>query len=254
MRRLLNTALVTILVTTSATACGMTGVTNQAKPARTVTITPATPALSNMSAANIRDKMISAINSAGSVHVTVHNRHGALSGTYSDDSLTDSGRQVITLSTGARAEVLLINAVGYVEGNYKALTNFFGFPADTASKYAGKWISFKQGQTGYQQVTAGLTLSSVISELKVAAPLSKLPAAAAGGTPVVRIRGTAPAASGAPAGTEQIIEIAATGSPLPVSSEEKARGEAADVTFSSWGETPHLSAPVGAIPISAVLG
>ena len=60
-----------------------------------------------MSAANIQNKMISAMNSSGSVHVTMRNHNGSPSETYSDDSLADSGRQAITLSNGA--EVLLIN-------------------------------------------------------------------------------------------------------------------------------------------------
>jgi hypothetical protein len=62
-----------------------------------------------MSAANIQNKMISAMNSSGSVHVTMRNHNGSPSEIYSDDSLANSGRQVITLSNGARAEVLLIN-------------------------------------------------------------------------------------------------------------------------------------------------
>jgi hypothetical protein len=48
--------------------------------------------------------------SSGSVHVTMRNQNGSQSGTYYGDSLAQSGRQVITLSNGARAEVLLISA------------------------------------------------------------------------------------------------------------------------------------------------
>jgi hypothetical protein len=150
--------------------------------------------------------------------------------------------------------VLLINAVGYIKGNAEALSTYFGYPANTAAAYAGRWISFKRGQAGYQQVTAGVTVSGLISELRLGGPLSKLPAATVDGTAVVRILGTPPASDGVPAGTKATLEIAASGRPLPVGSEAAAGSEKLDITFSRWGETLLLSVPTGVISSSELLG
>jgi hypothetical protein len=209
--------------------------------------------LATLPAASILEKMIAATSTAGPVHVNVNDHAGSLTVAYSDDSLPDSGRQVITISNGAHAVVLVLNAIGYVQANSEALTTFFGLPEAVAAKAAGRWISFKQGQPGYQAVTAGVTVPGIITELRLGAPLSKLPATTTGGSPVVRIRGVPPAADGAPAGTTVVIDIAATGRVLPVSMQTSFGNERSDVTFSNWGETVHLSAPVNPRPISSLL-
>ena len=150
--------------------------------------------LAALSAASILEKVVAATSTAGPVHVNVNIRAGSRSVTYSDDSLPGSGRQVITISNGGHAVVLVLNEIGYVRANSVALRTFFGLPAEVAARFAGRWISFKQGQPGYQAVTAGVTVAGVISELRLRAPLSKLPAATTGGSLAVRIRGVAPAA------------------------------------------------------------
>lgn len=209
--------------------------------------------LAALSAASIQEKMVAATSTAGSVHVNVTLRAGSRAITYSDDSLPDSGRQVITISNGGHAVVLVLNEIGYVRANSEALKTFFGFPATLAARFAGRWISFKHGQPGYQAVTAGVTVPGVISEIRLRAPLSKLPAATTGGSPVVRIRGVAPATEGAPARATAVIDVAAAGRVLPVSMQTSFGNDRSVITFSDWGETVHVKAPIKPIPISLVL-
>jgi hypothetical protein len=147
----------------------------------------------------------------------------------------------------------VLNEIGYVRANSEALKTFFGFPATLAARFAGRWISFKHGQPGYQAVTAGVTVPGVISEIRLRAPLSKLPAATTGGIPVVRIRGVAPAAERAPARATAVIDVAAAGRVLPVSMQTSFGNDRSVITFSDWGETVHVKAPIKPIPISLVL-
>ncbi len=196
--------------------------------------------------------MVAATSTAGPVHVNVTIRAGSRTVTYSDDSLPASGRQVITISNGGHAVVLVLNEIGYVRANSGALKTFFGLPAALAARFAGRWISFKHGQPGYQSVTAGVTVPEVISELRLRPPLSTLPAAANGGS-LVRIRGIAPAAEGAPAGATAIIDVTGAGRVLPVSMQISFGNDRSVMTFSDWGETVHVKAPINPVPISSVL-
>jgi hypothetical protein len=213
----------------------------------------APPGLAALPAKSILQKLVAATRTAGPVHVNVTIRAGSRTVTYSDDSLPDSGRQVITISNGGHAVVLVLNDIGYIRANSEALRAFFGFPAEVAARFAGRWISFKQGQPGYQAVTAGVTVPGVISELRLRAPLSKLPPATTGGRLVVPIRGTAPATEGAPPTATAVIDVAATGRVLPVSMQTSFGNDRSVTTFSNWGETVHVSAPVNPLPISSVL-
>jgi hypothetical protein len=101
-------------------------------------------------------------------------------------------------------------------------------------------------------VTAGVTVPEVISELRLRPPLSMLPAAANGDS-LVRIRGVAPAAEEAPAGATAIIDVTGAGRVLPVSMQISFGNERSVMTFSEWGETVHVKAPVNPVPISSVL-
>ena len=207
--------------------------------------------LAALPAPSILEKMVAATSTAGPVHVNVTIRAASRIVTYSDDSLPDSGRQVITVSNGGHAVVLVLNEIGYVRANAGALKSFFGFPAAIAARFEGRWISFKHGQPGYQAVTAGVTVPGVISELRLRAPLSKLPAATTGGS-LVRIRGVAQAGEGAPAGATAVIDVAAAGRVLPVSMQTSFGNVRSVMTFSDWGETVNLKAPINPIPISSV--
>jgi len=209
--------------------------------------------LAALPAASILEKLVATTSTAGTMHVNVIIRAGSRTVTYSDDSLPDSGRQVIAISNGGHAVVLVLNNIGYVRANSEALRTFFGFPAEVAARFAGRWISFKQRQPGYQAVTAGVTVPGVISELRLRAPLSKLPASTTGGSLVVRIRGVAPAIEGAPPRATAVIDVAATGRVLPVSMQTSFGNDRSVTTFSNWGETVHISAPVNPVPISSVL-
>jgi hypothetical protein len=240
-----NTSLPTLVLAASVmTFAGLTACTSAQHHAPS--------GLGALPAASILKKMVAATSTAGPVHVDVTNRAGSRAVTYSDDSLPDSGRQVITISNGGHAVVLVLNETGYIRANSEALKTFFGFPATLAARFADRWISFKHGEPGYQPVTAGVTVPGVISELRLRAPLSRLPAATTGDS-IVRIRGVAPAAEGAPAGTTAVIDVAAAGRVLPVSMQTSFGDERSVTTFSRWGEMVHLKAPIGAIPISSLL-
>ena len=154
---------------------------------------------------------------AVSVHVDIREAQQSRTAVYSDDSADGAGRQEITISGGEHAIVLVVGKVTYIKGNKAALAGYFGFPAAAAGRLVNRWISFRPGDTGYQQLTSGVTLAGLASELELTGPLTiKAPGMVAGQS-AVGVHGTVPTSVGAPAGSKATLYVAAGGRALPVS-------------------------------------
>jgi hypothetical protein len=211
----------------------------------------ATP-LAEQPAVRILAEADAAVQASGSVHITAHNAEGSRAVTYADDFSATAGREAVTTSGGGRATTLLIAGVGYIQGNVAALENYFGFPASVASHLSGRWISYHDGDPGYQTVASGMTLSGVVDEISLLAPLTRRSPRLVAGQLAVGVHGTAPAAAGGPAGAKATLYIASTGRPLPLSLQGEIPGEQSNATFSNWGEAVHLTPPPDAIRISSI--
>ncbi|HEX8009168.1 MAG TPA: hypothetical protein VF482_22395 [Trebonia sp.] len=219
--------------------------------------TPATSAPSaSRSPQDVLGGALTALRAGGAVHVTIATKIGSHSVDFSDDSGTNAGRQVITITGGEHATVLLVDGVGYAEGNEAALAGFFGFAPTEAATLAGRWISFHPGDTAggtdYSAVVDGLTLASVGDELRLGGSLTLTGPAQAGGGAVVCVRGNPVAATGAPAGTKAALCVAASGQPRPVSYRSSNSAGRQTISFSRWGEPLHLTAPPNPIAASSI--
>src|SRR5215471_3528343 len=115
----------------------------------------ATAGLAGLPAKQILAEAVAAARAAGTLHFDSTTRQGPVSAVYSDDSATSVGRQVITISGGGRATVLVVGRTAYIRGNAAALAGFFGLPGATAARLARRWIVMRPGDPGYQQVSAG---------------------------------------------------------------------------------------------------
>ena len=153
------------------------GGSSAAPPTATTPAARATPAASPsaMSAARLLSGALAAVRAGGSVHVDITSRSPDDSVTYSDDATGNGGRQVITFNGTGHATILLIDGVDYVQADAQALHGFFQAPLAQAEQAAGRWISVRPGEklgtSTYDDVTAGITLSSVATELAVGSPL-----------------------------------------------------------------------------------
>lgn len=94
----------------------------------------------------------------------------------SEDSAAGSGRQAFTFNGNEHANVLVVNRIAYIEGDQATMASFFGFQPALAARLAGRWISFRPGDSGggtnYATVTAGVTLAGVAEELNLTGRLS----------------------------------------------------------------------------------
>jgi hypothetical protein len=182
---------------------------------------------------------LTALKAGRAVHVSISTVLSNGSITYSDDAAPDGGRQYITLSTGGAVTILYVGGVGYVEGNERGLVGFMELPVSQAQSLAGQWIAVHPGQglggSSYADIVDGITLSSVASEIALAAPLTLTAPATVAGQRAVGVQGRAPASQQLPASTRVTLDVAAAGSRPLRETVVADDGYKSTMTFSDWG-------------------
>ena len=108
-----------------------------------------------------------------------------------NDTGTSEGRQVITAGK-QHTEILLVEGIAYLRANEEALRDFFGFPADEASRYADDWLSFTISDAGYGELVETLDMPSLIENITLTGDLTKTAVITVGGKRVIGIRGEHP--------------------------------------------------------------
>jgi len=196
-----------------------------------------------------------AVRSGGSVHVDITDSSASGSIHFSDDDTASGGRQVVTLSNGGRVTILLIDGIDYVQANAVALEGFFQVPQAQAEQTADQWIKLSAGEkigaSTYDDVTAGITLSSVADELALAGTLKPAKPSTVGGQPVTGVEAAMPASAKLPASARNVLYATDNSLHRPVVLEVLDAGSYKYLmSFSQWGETVHLTAPANSIPAS----
>jgi hypothetical protein len=215
---------------------------------------PAATAASPGSATAVVAASLAALKAGRTVHVTITTVLANGSITYSDDATAGGGRQHITLSTGGAVTVLYVGGVGYVEGNAQGLVGFMQVPLSQAQSLAGEWIAVHPGEelgtNSYADIVAGITLSSVASEIALDAPLTLTAPASVAGQRAIGVQGGVPASDQLPSSTRATLDVAAAGS-RPLRETVVASGYKSTTTFSDWGESLSLSPPQNAVAPAA---
>jgi hypothetical protein len=199
---------------------------------------------------------IAALKSGRAVHIDITNEGPQGTTTFSDESTTNGGRQLITTSNGGHVTILYIAGTAYVTGNNVGLVGFLGLSAAEAARVADRWVSVRPGQSlgqnAYSDIADGITLSSVATEIQVDSPLTLTAPTIADGQRVVGVQGSAPAGQQTPGAARVTFDVMAGGTPLPVLyTASGAGGYQTRMAFSRWGETVSLTAPAGALPATS---
>jgi hypothetical protein len=200
---------------------------------------------------------VAALRSGGSVHVDITESTSQGSLAYSDDATASGGRQVITIDRTGHVTILFIAGVGYVQANAAGLAGLFELPQPQADQFAGQWIALrpgdKLGASTYADVTAGITLSSVATELAPSGTPTLAAPATVAGQRVVGVQTPLRAGSQLPATARNVLYMTDNSLLRPVLSEVTNAGSYKyQVSFSHWGEALHLTAPANAVPASSV--
>jgi hypothetical protein len=229
---------------------------NSAAPA--ATRSAASPASTAKSAPALLQGMLAALRSGGSVHVDISTSTAQGSIVFSDDATASGGRQIITVDKNAHVTILFMPGVAYVQADANGLATFFDVPQAQADEFAGQWIALRPGDklglSTYDDVTAGITLSSVASELKPSAGPTTLAAPASiAGQRVLGVQAPLPASTQYPATARDVLYMTDNSLLRPVQSEITNAGDYKyQMSFSHWGEAVHLTTPANAIPATSV--
>jgi hypothetical protein len=187
---------------------------------------------------------------SGSVRVTVHFFSGKTTGELIQDSARQSAKQTVAIGK-ERISIVLTGGTAYFAGNSVGLVKYFGLSASTAATLAGQWISISPSDSGFQSVTAGMTLSSALREASPTGSISGGKKKKVDRQATVSVSGT-----GSTSAPRTTLFVAARGRPLPVeavaesSSGKSAAGEI--ITFTRWGEKVTVPTPTDAIPVSTL--
>jgi hypothetical protein len=188
--------------------------------------------------------MTSAALATGSVHAQITSRENGRTVRMSQDVRATSGVQRIR-AAGGHALVRVIGSDTYFTADRAALLGYFQVTATSASKLAGRWVHLTPGHPGYRPVTTGVTLRSVLQEMKLAGPLTRLPARPRHGQLVFGIRGI-PTGHGVPPHATATMWITVGKTALPVEYDAAAPNhDRTVVRMSRWGRASAAIRPPG---------
>jgi len=243
----------------SATPAGSTATAERsAAPVKsTVAAAPSATKPAALSAPELLNATEAALQSAGSVHsdATI-TAAGGSAVQYTGDATPTGGRQVLTIGQAGQVTILLINGIGYVQGNVQGLEGFAsGLPAQQAAQFAGQWIEIRPGQklgsASFSDVTGGISLPSIASSIALSGTPSLLTPTTIGGQAVDGLQGTPSAADGVPAPATAALYVAQS-TRLPVLLRIQSPSYTGQITFSDWHEPVNLTAPAVTIPATKV--
>lgn len=199
---------------------------------------------------------LTALKAGDSVHIAIAVTTSQGTVSRSDEATAGGGWHVFTTGTGGRLSIVLIGNVGYVAGNAAGLVGLMRLPGQEAHLEAGQWIAVRPGQhlgaSSYDDITGGITLSSVASEVTPAGPLTLTAPATIAGQRAIGVQGHAPASMRLPPAARVTLYVAASDG-RPLRYEVSGVGGYTDkITFSDWGQGVQLVVPPHAIPATQV--
>lgn len=209
------------------------------------------------SAAQSPQALRSAILAAGATQHSVHyvsvETHRTVRIRMVSDVAASSGIQRISFEHGSksgRMTVLVVNRTAYIRGDDFTLQNYMGLSKSEASRYGNRWIAISHTSSGYADVSAGVTLPSVLHTLYPKGKPTRVTGSAQGRKAIgVRVVGHATGLR-----YTETLWANAGGKPLPLEEDVTAKSTSTRIGFSRWNEPVHVTAPAHAVPISKVVG
>ncbi len=247
VRRTLLRAVPAVVAVLVAAGCG-------SDPPLTFSALAPPGGLSAKSAAQVVGVATAAADAEGSFHLVSFDVAGSQRFGSVYDVAEHSGKQTISGAAG-QAKVVVVPGIAYQRADALFLEESEGFPADAATVLAGRWISFRPGQPGYENVAAGDTLASAMAEATPVAPLTIVGPSSVAGQAVVGVSGGLSVDQVQQGTTGSVTLYVAESSPhLPVEAvahlTQGGHASTDTLKFSRWGEAVSVSPPAQSTPIT----
>ena len=162
---------------------------------------------------------LDAAHAQSSVHYVATSAVGDESIRVTADTATTAASQAIVLDLGkgtGHVTGRLVDNTAYLRGDSIGLEDYLGMPSTVAGKYVGQWISFASTTKTFPSVAKSMSLTSVINQISVEAPLSGGHKTTSGGRSAVSIKGTTTSLSSTGNKGTAVLYVSAKGSPLPI--------------------------------------
>lgn len=184
---------------------------------------------------------------------------------YPDHSYVDAGdisksagEQTISIVVGSKlgtATERLVNGQAYLEANAFALSYYFGFPTKVATTYGGKWIEFKASDGLYASIVQGMTVSSLVNSITLAAPLSIAKEAVVDGLASYGVTGQLVESSGTGQANPLATMAIAAKAEVPVAEYPSSPSTPSwRYDFAKWGEAIKVVGPPKPVLASSIAG
>ena len=227
------------LVLSAASACGAS----------------AQNSLSGKTPGSVLSSALTAAVKFGGVHYVLQTTSKGQTQTVTGDAATSDGAQSVVLGSD-QTVVEVVGGTAFLRGNAGGLRDIIGLTSPQASQEAGKWISFQKGDSLYNAIVQGLTLSSLLAELRPVPPLIESTPGTVSGQQVVGVRGGLQSAPGAGEATFWVA-TAAPNVPVGIDAQAKSVSTGKNITevgvFSKWGASFRVVAPLGSIAYSSLV-
>jgi hypothetical protein len=192
----------------------------------------------------------------GSVEVSQQvSAFGALKLSTTFDLNLTTGRQILSGGPIGTATLLQVPGVAYLKADAKFLTRSLDFSPRQADTLANRWIAFRPGDTGYQQITQDDTLASLLHDIAPTGRLTLGSPTTVNGMSAVGVSGgpSADQVSGSHTTGREVLYVSTSSPNLPVeisvhANEDGIIGASSTLHFAQWGEPVSVVAPTNAVP------
>jgi hypothetical protein len=143
---------------------------------------------------------------------------------------------------GGHVDIRVVGSSTYYSGDRRGLVKFLLYKPKAAKALGDRWVRLQAGERGYQVLTEGVRLASLLHNERLVGPLRKLPQRVIDGTAAIGIQGRG-IGDGVPPHSIATWWITTGPNPLPVEF-DAANGKTGLVqTFSDWGKPIRLKPP-----------
>ncbi len=165
----------------------------------------------------------------------------------------DRGWQSIRIDD-LHAWVRVVGDRTFARGDRVTLTGYFNLPDTTAQRIANRWYELLDGDPGFDQVTSGVKLSSLIDTVRGLLPLEPLhlvKPTVRNGVRVTGIRGAMPdTAEGSDATVTLWVSRDGRGLPVEIDLDDYASHVHVVAGFDHWGDPVRVLPPAGAVRLA----
>lgn len=212
-------------------------------------VTSATPTAAQKAAATkaLLARSMAAMRAKGSFSTADTSVDGGTTGHGTEWTGLTTASSTMEVDGLGQASLRIVGPAAYFVGDAAVLKSAGGVDPAAADLLGDKWLEIAKGDSGYDDIMAGMTLALTSSQDWFSGAVTQLPVTTLNGQRVIPLHGAPAKDSDAGPHATAILYLAADGDPLPVQYEITSGSDHEVAVFSGWGSQQTVIAPPVAI-------